>query len=82
MALFSSFYYILIGLCLIGLLIFIIFVFVKSDGDIDYDRIISDLNRQKELDLFMLDKGNKEIDKIEKRILKCKKELGIKLFRK
>ena len=82
MVLSNNFYYILIGLCLISLLIFIIYVFIKSDNDIDYDKIISDLNKQKEIDLLILDKGNKEINKIENKILKCKKELGIRLFRK
>ena len=81
MTLANYFFYILIGLCCISLLMFIIFILKNSDDNIDYDKIIAELNKQKENDLETLDNGNKEIDKIEKKILICKKELGIKLFK-
>ncbi len=81
MTLANYLFYILIGLCFISLLMFIILILKNSDDNIDYDKIIAELNKQKEIDLETLDNGNKEIAKIEKKILICKKELGIKLFK-
>ena len=43
---------------------------------------LRELNEQQEKDLEELNAGNKEIDKIESEILKCKKKLGMKLFDK
>ena len=40
------------------------------------------LNNQKELNLKLLNEGNKERDKIEIKILNYKKQLNIKLFNK
>ena len=51
-------------------LYFFIFIFRKWDKEIDCDRIIRELNEQKDSDL---DVGNKEIDRLERK-------LGLKLF--
>ena len=71
----------LIGLCLISLIVLLIFMLKECDDAVDYDKIISYLNNQKELDLNTISHGNKEINKIEKEILKCKKVLHYKLFK-
>ena len=70
--------FILCGLCGIAILIFVL---RKGDQGYDYDKIIWELNEQKEIDLETLRNGNKKIDKIEKEILNCKKELNMKLFK-
>lgn len=71
----------LLLLCVVGVLALIIFIIRTRDGDYDYDEIILELNEQQEKDLENLNAGNKEIDRIESEILKCKKRLGIKLFK-
>ena len=48
---------------------------------IDYDKIICELNEQKTINIKKLQDGNKEIDKIESKILECKKKLELKLFK-
>ena len=68
-------------LCVLGGVAILIFALRKDQG-YDYDKIIRELNAQKEENLNTLDIRNKEIDKIESKILECKKELGIKLFDK
>lgn len=73
---------ILFGLCALSGVAIIIFALRKNDKEIDYDRIIRQLNNQKAQDLNILDRRNKEIDKIEEKILKCKKELRMRLFDK
>lgn len=52
----------------------------QEDKGLDYDRIIRELSENKEKDLKTLDIKNKEINNIEEKILKCKKELGMRLF--
>lgn len=74
--------FLLFILCAIGGLVILILVLRKSSYEMDYNEIIYELNKQEELDLKTLENGNKEIDKIERKILNCKKELGIKLFKK
>lgn len=66
---------VLLLLCGIGLLAFIIFIIRTKDNGYDYDcdKIIAELNEQQEKNLEDLNAGNKEIDKIESEILKCKK---------
>jgi len=72
-------FWILSGLCV---LIFFIRKARYKEPDIsEYYRLINELNDQKDDDLKLLHQRNKEIDKIEEEILKCKKELGIKLFK-
>lgn len=71
---------ILFGLCALSGVAIIIFALRKDDKEIDYDRIIRQLNKQKVQELNILDKRNKEINKIEEKTLKCKKELNMKLF--
>lgn len=73
---------ILFGLCALSGVAIIIFALRKNDKEIDYDRIIRQLNNQKVQDLNNLDRRNKEINKIEEKILKCKKKLNMKLFDK
>lgn len=73
---------ILFGLCALSGVAIIIFALRKNDKEIDYDRIIRQLNNQKVQDLNILDRRNKEINKIEEKILKCKKKLNMKLFDK
>ena len=74
--------FLLFILCALGGVAILIFVFRKQDQGYDYDRIIRELNEQKEFNLKTLGDGNKEIDKIESKILYCKKELKFKLFKK
>ena len=72
-------FWILSGLCL---LIFFIRKARYKEPDInEYYKLINQLNDQKDEDLKLLHDRNKEIDKIEEEILKCKKELGLKLFK-
>ena len=80
MELTSYLQFMLIGLCMLSGTVFIIFALKSSEDDIDYDKIISELNKQKEQDLETLNKRNKEIDIIERKILNCKKLLHFKLF--
>jgi len=68
-------------LCAIGGLVLLILIFRQSSYEIDYNEIIARLNEQEKIDLEIISKGNKEIDRIEKKILECKKELGINLFK-
>ena len=72
----------LFGHCRLGGVAILMFVLRKNVQGYDYDKIIRELNEQKEIDLETLKNGNKEIDKIEKEILNCKKELKMKLFKK
>lgn len=60
-------------------IIYIIYV-IKNDEGIDYTKWIRIYNDEKEKSLKKLDEGNKEINRIEKEILKYKKKLKMKLF--
>lgn len=77
--------YILFLFWILGVICIIIFFIRKikyKEPDIsEYYKLISILNDQKDEDLKLLHDRNKEIDKIEEEILKCKKELGIKIFK-
>ena len=73
---------ILLILCVLGIIPVIIFFLRKNQTDVDYYKVIRELNEQEEQNLDELMLGNKEIDNIEKKILECKKELKIRLFRK
>ena len=72
----------LFGLCVLGGIAVLIFALRKWDNGIDYDRIIRELNEQEEKDLDIINKGNKQIDELESKILDCKKKLGFKLFKR
>jgi len=72
----------LLFLCILGIVPVIIFFMRKNDTGIDYYRIINEWNEMEEQNLETLALGNKEINNIEKKILECKKELKIRLFRK
>lgn len=74
--------FLLFILCGLDGLVILIFILRQNDQGYDYDRIIRELNEQKEQNLNLIDSGNKEIEKIEKQILDCKKVLGIRLFKK
>lgn len=68
--------------CIIFILLFLFIVFRKnSENNIDYDEIISELNKKKEKNLIALKKGNIKINEIESQILSCKKYLNMKLFK-
>lgn len=71
----------LFGLCVLGGIAVLIFALRKWDNGIDYDRIIRELNEQEEKDLDIINKGNKQIDELESKILDFKKKLGFKLFK-
>lgn len=73
---------ILFILCGISGIAILIFVLRKNDQGIDYDKYIILMNEQIKENLEILDKGNKKIDKTEKRILECKRKLGMKSFYK
>lgn len=68
-------------LCGFGGIAILIFILRKNDNGYDYNRILRELNEQKEFNLKAIKDGNKKIDKIESEILACKKELGIRLFK-
>lgn len=72
----------LFGLCVLGGIVVLIFALRKCDNGIDYDKVIRELNEREEKDLDIINKGNKQIDELESRILDCKKKLGFKLFKK
>jgi len=72
---------ILLILCFLGLLAVVIFFRRKYNYN-SVDLLIRRLDEQKELDLLTLESGNREINRIEKEILECKKKLKIKLFNK
>lgn len=72
---------ILFGLCVLGGVSVLIFGLRQCDNDIDYDKIIRELNEREEHDLDIIKKGDKQIDQLESRILECKKKLGFKLFK-
>ena len=74
--------FLLLSLCVFSGIVALILLLRKSSYEIDYNAIISQLNEQEKIDLEILNNGNKEIDKLERKILECKKELGIKLFKK
>ena len=74
--------FLLFILCGLGGVAILIFVLRKQDQGLDYDKIIKELNEQKEINLEILNEGNKEIDKIERKILECKKELHLPLFKR
>lgn len=72
-------FWILGGICII---IFFVRKARYKEPDIsEYYKLIGELNEKKNEDLELIHKRNKEIDKIEEEILKCKKELGLKLFK-
>ena len=73
---------ILLILCFISMINIVIFILRKNDEEVNYYRLIKDLNERKKMDLEVLRQGNKEIDDIEYKILECKRELGFKLFKK
>lgn len=60
--------FILCGLDGVAILIFA----SRKDQRYDYDKIIRELNAQKEENLNTLDICNKEIDKMKNKILECK----------
>lgn len=73
--------FILLILCFIAAtLLIIIVVNTNKQENVDYNKIIKYLNCQKEKNLKTLMEGNKIINKLEKEILKCKKQLNMKLF--
>lgn len=71
----------MLGLCGLSIITLFIFLLRIKESDIDYDKIICELNEQKTINIKKLQDGNKEIDKIESKILECKKKLELKLFK-
>lgn len=72
---------ILFCLCFLGGISILVFLLRKCDDGMDYNRIIRELNEQKAENLDKINKGNKQIDEIEEKILKCKRKLDWKLFK-
>lgn len=67
-------------LCLCGISLIAILIFVLRSKQDDYNTIIEKLEKDKTKNLELLKEGNKRINIIEMEILKCKKELNMKLF--
>jgi len=72
-------FWVLGGICVV--IFFIRKKYYKETDISEYYRLANELNEMKEEDLELINKRNKEIDRIEKQILECKKELGFKLFK-
>ena len=72
--------FLLFFLSSVGGITLLILAFKNSNQSLDYEKIIKNLNEQHNLDI--LEKGNKTVDDIENKILECKKELGINLFKR
>ena len=68
------------GLIALTGLAILIFYLRKHDEGYDYDKIIKMMNEQTEQNLDVLSKMNKEKDRIEEKIRKRKKELGMSLI--
>ena len=64
----------LFGLCIIGT-ICILIITLKDKNEINYDKLIKELNFRKENDLKKLKLGEQKIDEMEKNIRELKKEL-------
>lgn len=71
----------IIYLCLCAISTVAVLIFYLRTKQEDYDTLIKKLEKDKENNLKLLEEGNKKINKIEMEILKCKKELNIKLFK-
>ena len=68
------------GLIALTGLAILIFYLRKHDEGYDYDKIIKMMNEQTEQNLDVLSKMNREKDRIEEKIRKRKKELGMSLI--
>lgn len=73
---------ILLILCFFGVFAVVIFFIRKNDKGPDIDSLIQQYENQMKNDIEILELGNKEIDKLEEKILICKKKLNMKLFNK
>ncbi len=73
----------LVGLCLISGIVFLMTsIFNGKEKQINYDYIISELNKKQEEDLKLIQKRNKEIDKLEQKISTYKKILHMNSVKK
>ena len=68
------------GLIALTGLAILIFYLRKHDEGYDYDKIIKMMDEQTEQNLDVLSKMNREKDRIEEKIRKRKKELGMSLI--
>jgi hypothetical protein len=68
------------GLIALTGLAILIFYLRKHDEGYDYDKIIKMMNEQTGQNLDVLSKVNREKDRIEEKIRKRKKELGMSLI--
>lgn len=68
--------YIILVLIILLFLVVLIFFLQKNCQEIDYDKYIKLMKEQTKNNLETLDKGNKEITKLNGQILNCKKKLG------
>ena len=68
------------GLIALTGLAILIFYLRKRDEGYNYDKIIKMMNEQTEQNLDVLSKMNREKDRIEEKIRKRKKELGMSLI--
>lgn len=73
---------ILLILCFIAIIAVIIFFLRKNNQIYSEENLIKNLEEQKEKNLKFLKQGDKEIDKLEKEILECRKKLNLKLYKK
>lgn len=62
-------------------ILFLIIVFSPKNDTTDYEKLYRMYVEESEQNLNTLNIKNKEIDKIEEKILICKKKLGWKLFK-
>lgn len=62
-------------------ILFMLIVFLPKNDTIDYEKLYRMYVEESEQNLNTLNIKNKEIDKIEEKILICKKKLGWKLFK-
>ena len=69
-------------LCILAIVPVIVFFARKNQPEVDVYKIKKMCDDKMEEDLETLNKGNKKIDEIEKKILICKKKLNMKLFEK
>lgn len=69
------------SICLVFSLRCIIKVLRKNEETYDYHKIVEITNKQTKDNLKRLNRGNKKIDNLERKILHCKKKLGMKLYK-
>lgn len=72
--------FIIVILIIIISIIVLILYLRKNNDEIDYDKYIKLMKDQTKTNLSILDRGNKEINRLQKKISKCKEVLCKKSF--